>query len=85
MEINLNTRGLSLGTLSGAVQGNGVDKAESGFGRGFDNVTVTSAPASAEDIAAAGISDRDLRRDDDIGRLVMKAFAFEPPPMPKFE
>ena len=47
-------------------------------------LTITHAIASSEDIAAAGISDAALLRDDALGRLVNEAFGLPPPPMPDF-
>lgn len=48
------------------------------------DLTITQAPASAEDIAAAAIPDSALTRDDDLGQLVSFAFNLPAPPMPSF-
>ena len=48
------------------------------------DLTVTQAPASPEDIAAATIPESALSRDDDLGRLVSSAFNLPAPPMPPF-
>jgi hypothetical protein len=48
------------------------------------DLTITQAPASLEDIAAATIPESALSRDDDLGRLVSSAFNLPAPPMPSF-
>ena len=58
--------------------------ADKGALRGANGLTVTQAPAAPEDIAAAGIPESALTRDDDLGRLVSSAFALPAPPMPDF-
>ena len=47
-------------------------------------LTITQAPASPDDIAAASIPDSALTRDDDLGLLVSSAFNLPAPPMPAF-
>ena len=47
--------------------------------------TVTQSLASPEDIAAAGIPEAALARDDSLGKLIGEAFNLPPPPMPHFE
>ena len=48
------------------------------------NLTIQTATASPEDIAAAEIPDSALTRDDSLGKLVLSAFNLPPPPMPDF-
>ena len=48
-------------------------------------LSVTTAPASPEDIAAAEIPESALSRDDDLGKLVGGAFNLPPPAMPAFD
>lgn len=47
------------------------------------SLTVTSAKALLVE-AFDEISDATLRRDDDLGQLMTKAFDFQPPEMPNF-
>ena len=47
-------------------------------------LTISHAPASPDDIAAAAIPDSALTRDDDLGLLVSSAFTLPAPPMPNF-
>lgn len=49
------------------------------------SVTITQAAAAPEDIAAAGIPEETLSRDDALGRFVSSAFSLPPPPMPDFK
>ncbi len=46
-----------------------------------NNLTVTHATATPEDIAAAGIPDAALSRDDDLGKLIGEVFNLPSPPM----
>jgi hypothetical protein len=52
-------------------------------GLGGPSLTVSSASSVAVDEAEA-ITEADLRRDDALGKMVMAAFDFQPPEMPKF-
>ena len=86
MNININT---------GAAGGKGLDALKFG---GFEpskapadrpslqpgRLTISHAAASAEEIAAASISDSDLSRNDPLGKLVEFAFNLPPPSMPVF-
>jgi len=49
------------------------------------NMTITHAAVAPEDVAAAGIPDEALLRDDALGKLVASAFSMPPPPMPIFK
>lgn len=46
-------------------------------------LTITTSESSPID-EVERVSEEDLRRDDDLGRLVMSAFDFKPPEMPEF-
>ena len=48
------------------------------------DLTITQAPASVEDIAAAALPEDALSRTDDLGLLVSSAFNLPAPPMPEF-
>ena len=47
--------------------------------------TITKGAASTEEISAAAITEKELARDDELGKLVSAAFNLPPPPMPSFE
>lgn len=83
MEINFNNsanKGFAVGSLAPETAG-GVRSAETGPSRLF---TITESTASPDDIAAAGIPDAALSRDDALGKLIGEAFDLPPPPMPNF-
>ena len=48
------------------------------------NLSITQAAVAPGEIAAAGIDESSLTRDDALGRLVASAFNLPPPPMPDF-
>jgi len=89
MEINLNNNGIgNLGMGQGISDIQGVEaglaaknaqKADAAA-----PLTITEAAASPEDVEAAVIPESALSRDDDLGKLMDKAFNLPPPPMPNF-
>lgn len=85
MEINFN-KGLSgnLGVRQETLDASQVSHLASGVAQSANHLTITQTTASPEDIAAAGIPDAALSRDDALGRLVGEAFNLPPPPMPDF-
>ncbi len=84
LNINVNT-GLNnaAAIMAGGVQ-QPVHSGKAPEGNGA-NVTITHAAVAPEDVAAAGIPDEALSRDDALGRLVASVFSLPPPPMPNFE
>lgn len=85
MEINFN-KGLSgnLGVRQETLDASQLSRLGSGVAQSANNLTITKTTASPEDIAAAGISDAALSRDDALGKLIGEAFNLPPPPMPDF-
>ena len=89
MEINLNNNGIgNLGMGQGITDMQGVDAglaAKNAQKAGAAApLTITEAVASPEDVEAAAIPESALSRDDDLGKLMDKAFNLPPPPMPTF-
>jgi hypothetical protein len=89
MEINLNNNGIgNLGMGQGITDMQGVDAglaAKNAQKAGAAApLTITEAMASPEDVEAAAIPESALSRDDDLGKLMDKAFNLPPPPMPTF-
>ena len=89
MEINLNNNGIgNLGMGQGITDIQGVDAglvAKNAQKAGAAApLTITEAMASPEDVEAAAIPESALSRDDDLGKLMDKAFNLPPPPMPTF-
>ena len=89
MEINLNNNGIgNLGMGQGITDIQGVDAglaAKNAQKAGAAApLTITEAVASREDVEAAAIPESALSRDDDLGKLMNKAFNLPPPPMPTF-
>ena len=89
MEINLNNNGIgNLGMGQGITDMQGVDAglaAKNAQKAGAAApLTITEAMASPEDVEAAAIPESVLSRDDDLGKLMDKAFNLPPPPMPTF-
>ena len=48
-------------------------------------LTVTTATAVPDEIAAARLSDDEFKRDDWLGALIQNSFTYPPPPMPNLE
>ena len=86
MEINLNNNGIgNLGMGQGITDMQGVVAAKNAQKAGAAApLTITEAMASPEDVEAAAIPESALSRDDDLGKLMDKAFNLPPPPMPTF-
>ena len=89
MEINLNNNGIgNLGMGQGITDIQGVDAglvAKNAQKAGAAApLTITEAVALPEDVEAAAIPESALSRDDDLGKLMNKAFNLPPPPMPTF-
>ncbi len=89
MEINLNNNGIgNLGMGQGITDMQGVDAglaAKNAQKAGAAApLTIPEAMASPEDVEAAAIPESALSRDDDLGKLMDKAFNLPPPPMPTF-
>ena len=87
MNINLNAQ-LNMRRVDAAgvnKPAEGVAQPESAKRADFfgSSLTVTTSKATKAD-ALDETGDLDLRRDDDLGRLVMAAFDFKPPEMPDF-
>ena len=62
-----------------------VAKLESAGRMGFSHPSLTVTTASASTVAHLDeLQDVELRRDDDLGQLMTKAFDFQPPEMPNF-
>ena len=70
---------LKFGSLEGGAQTSKLPNLQTS-----KHLTIQTSVAAPEDIAAAGIPDAALSRDDDVGRLVAQAFDLPPPPMPTF-
>ena len=89
MEINIGNFG-SKGIMPETFGTNGVDAKRgttdaAGIARQAPNLTIGEGPAglaAAEPVA--DVSEADLSRDDDLGRLMSKVFTLQPPPMPDF-
>ena len=83
MEINLN-KGLSgnLGVRQETLDASQASRLASGGVQSPNHLTISHATASPEDIAAAGIPDMALSRDDALGKLIGEAFTLSPPPIP---
>ncbi len=90
MNISINTYQNHIKATGGAITG-AVDNTAMAGGEKLEEaslhggVTVSEGVADAMDISAASIPESALGRDDDIGRLVGRAFGLPPPPMPDFE
>ena len=93
MEVNINNNAANWGVRQETLDSSQVSKLASrtvgeaqssatGSARLF---TITQSLASPEDVAAAGISEAALTRDDPLGNLIGEAFCLPPPPMPHFE
>lgn len=87
MEINLNSAAVRNGMLDAGIGTVGREKTadSSNMARSASNLTIDGA---IEDLASSepvsDVPDGALDRDDALGRLVKRAFDFQPPPMPSF-
>ena len=62
-----------------------VAKTDSAQRMRFSDLALTVTTASATPLSALDeMQDVELRRDDDLGQLMMQAFDFQPPEMPNF-
>ena len=82
--MNINFNANIAKTTAPAALPDAAPAAKSAAAPATPDLTITQAPASPEDIAAATIPDSALTRDDPLGLLVSSAFNLPAPPMPAF-
>ena len=84
LKTSMSARRLDNTGLEQPVKGD-VAKMESVQPMRFSDSALKVTAASASPLAALDeVQDADLRRDDDLGQLMMQAFDFQPPEMPNF-
>lgn len=85
MTLNFNISNIAANAANQAQASSNVEQSASeqaARANDFSALSITRGTASAEDIAAASISESALVRDDPLGNLVKSAYNLPPPPPP---